>query len=70
MATKPAMRKGKQETARTGTLAKKALRTSKKLHGEEFERAVEEFQAVPDNAKAHKQWKRIETSVFGVQFED
>jgi hypothetical protein len=43
--------------------------TVRKNFGEEFERAVEQFQAEPDNAKAHKQWKG-ESSVFGVQFED
>ena len=43
-------------------------------HGEtqskDLERAVEQFQSEPDEEKAHQQWKKIEASVFGVQFED
>jgi hypothetical protein len=35
-----------------------------------LESAVERFQAEPDEKKAHEQWKRIETSVFGLQFKD
>jgi hypothetical protein len=41
-----------------------------KLLGKDLERAVEQFQAEPDGQKAHQQWKKIEASVFGVQFED
>lgn len=41
-----------------------------KLLGKDLERAVEQFQSEPDRKKAHEQWKQIETSVFGVQFED
>jgi hypothetical protein len=40
-----------------------------KLLGKDLERAVEQFQSEPDPEKAHQQWKKIETSVFGVQFE-
>ena len=43
---------------------------SKKLLGKDLEGAVEQFQSEPDQKKAHEQWKRIETAVFGVQFED
>jgi len=42
----------------------------KKLVGRGLERAVEQFQSEPDEKKAHEQWKKIETSIFGVQFED
>jgi hypothetical protein len=41
-----------------------------RLVGKNLERAVEQFQSEPDKKKAHEQWKQIETSVFGVQFED
>lgn len=41
-----------------------------KLRGKDLERAVEQFQSEPDDKKAHQQWKKIEASVFGVQFED
>jgi hypothetical protein len=41
-----------------------------KLLGKDLERAVEHFQSEPDQRKAHQQWKEIEASVFGVQFED
>jgi len=41
-----------------------------KLLGKDLERAVERFQSEPDEDKAHQQWKKIEASVFGVQFED
>jgi hypothetical protein len=41
-----------------------------KLLGKNLERAVEQFQSEPDEKKAHEQWKKIEASVFGVQFED
>jgi hypothetical protein len=40
------------------------------LLGKDLERAVERFQSESDEQKAHQQWKKIETSVFGVQFED
>jgi hypothetical protein len=40
------------------------------LLGKALERAVERFQSEPDEEKAHEQWKKIEASVFGVQFED
>jgi hypothetical protein len=40
------------------------------LHGKELEQAVERFQSEADDKKAHEQWKKIEVSVFGVQFED
>ncbi len=40
------------------------------LRGKDLESAVERFQAEPDEKKAHEQWKRIETSVFGLQFKD
>jgi hypothetical protein len=40
------------------------------LLGKDLERAVERFQSEPDEMKAHRQWKKIEASVFGVQFED
>jgi hypothetical protein len=41
-----------------------------KLRGRDLEKAVEQFQAEPDEKKAHERWKHIESSVFGVQFED
>jgi len=41
-----------------------------KLLGKNLERAVNQFQSEPNNKKAHEQWKQIESSVFGVQFED
>jgi len=44
--------------------------SSKKLVGHDFARAVKRFQAEPDEQKAHEQWKGIETSIFGVRFED
>jgi hypothetical protein len=40
------------------------------LRGKALESAVDRFQSEPDEKKAHDQWKRIEASVFGVQFED
>ena len=43
---------------------------SAKLLGKNLEHAVEQFQSEPDEKKAHQQWKKIEASVFGVQFED
>jgi hypothetical protein len=43
---------------------------SESLRGKELERAVERFQSEPDDSKAHKEWKKIESAVFGVQFDD
>jgi hypothetical protein len=40
------------------------------LRGKDLERAVEQFQAEPDEKKAHEQWKQVESSIFGVQFKD
>ena len=31
---------------------------------------VEEFQSQPDGDKAHKQWKEIEKTIFGVEYQD
>ena len=44
--------------------------STSKLVGKNLERAVEQFQSEPDEKKAHEQWKQIESSVFGVSFED
>lgn len=43
---------------------------SEKPKGKDLEHAVEQFQSESDGNKAHEKWKQIETSVFGVQFED
>ena len=43
---------------------------SESLRGKELERAVERFQSEADEVKAHKEWKNIESAVFGVQFDD
>ena len=40
------------------------------LRGKQLEQAVERFQSEADDKKAHDQWKKIETAVFGVKFED
>lgn len=40
------------------------------LRGKDLETVVKRFQSEPDDKKAHEDWKRIENSVFGVQFED
>jgi hypothetical protein len=40
------------------------------LRGKELERAVERFQSEANDKKAHERWKKIEASIFGVQFED
>jgi hypothetical protein len=50
--------------------ASASARPSKKLTGKGLERAVEQFQSEPDDKKAHERWKQIETSIFGVRFED
>jgi hypothetical protein len=39
------------------------------LRGKKLETAVQKFQSEPDEKKAHEEWKRIERSVFGVEFE-
>jgi hypothetical protein len=35
-----------------------------------LESAIEHFQSERDEKKARQQWKKIESSVFGVQFGD
>jgi hypothetical protein len=45
-------------------------RSAHRLTGKNLEQAVEQFQSEPDDRKAHDQWKQIESSVFGVEFED
>ena len=51
---------------------KKATSTDRtpSLRGKGLEHAVEQFQAEPDEKRSHEQWKRIESSVFGVQFKN
>jgi hypothetical protein len=49
---------------------KSRSKSPSRLLGKDLERAVEQLQSEPDEEKAHRQWKKIETSVFGVQFED
>ncbi|MFZ0774512.1 MAG: hypothetical protein WCA49_16550 [Candidatus Sulfotelmatobacter sp.] len=58
--------------AKRGVLRKTSASpvSTPKLLGKNLERAVRQFQAEPDDKKAHEQWKQIESSVFGVQFED
>jgi hypothetical protein len=57
---------------RTGSShpGKGSSQVSPALRGKSLERAVERFQAEPDQKNARSQWKRIESSVFGVEFED
>ncbi len=43
---------------------------TRELRGKDLERAVERFQAEPDEKRAHEQWKKVESSIFGVQFKD
>jgi hypothetical protein len=43
---------------------------SSDLRGKDLQRAVEQFQAEPDDKKAHEQWKQVEAAIFGVQFKD
>jgi hypothetical protein len=43
---------------------------SESLRGKELETAVERFQSEPDDSKAHEEWKKIESAVFGVQFDE
>ena len=63
--------KATQNVSHRAPRKKTAPRASQpKLRGKALELAVERFQAEPDNKKAHEQWKQIESSVFGVQFED
>lgn len=35
-----------------------------------LEQMVEKFQSESNDAKAHRQWKEIEKTIFGVQFRD
>jgi hypothetical protein len=71
MATKPAVRKTKRANPKANPSASSSrLSRSKSLRGKELEHAVEQFQSEPNAVKAHERWKQIETSVFGVQFED
>ena len=43
---------------------------TRNLRGKDLERAVKQFQAEPDDKRAHEQWKKIELAIFGVQFKD
>ncbi len=53
-----------------GNVRRKNAASTPKLRGRNLEQAVEQFQAEPDEKKAHERWKQIEASVFDVQFED
>jgi hypothetical protein len=70
------MPKANRKSVSTGGKRGIARKTSRspvstsKLVGKNLERAVEQFQSEPNDKKAHEQWKQIEASVFGVQFED
>jgi hypothetical protein len=70
--------KQKRKTS-TGTNSKAKFAAKKRaassarlpdLRGKHLERAVEQFQAEPDEKRAHERWKQIESSIFGVQFKD
>jgi hypothetical protein len=41
-----------------------------RLQRKDLESAIVQFQSEPDKKEAHKQWKKIESSVFELQFED
>jgi hypothetical protein len=71
MATTKQKRKTSVETRRKLSKKKTAsLTQSRDLRGKDLERAVELFQTEPDQKKAHQQWKKLESSIFGVQFKD
>jgi len=71
--------KGKRKTS-AGTNPKTKFTNAKKraasparptnLQGKDLERAIEQFQAEPDDKRAHEQWKQVESAIFGVQFKD
>jgi hypothetical protein len=65
-------RKTETTSSKRGVRGKKspARASPPKLLGKTLERAVKQFQSEPDEKRAHEQWKEIEASVFGVQFED
>ncbi len=67
---KPA-RKSKPSPANKNARRRKSVSTvPTALRGESLERALERFQSDPDEKIARAQWKQIESSVFGVEFED
>lgn len=43
---------------------------SPRLEGEELKQAVKRMQGEPDEKAARRQWKQIEQSVFGVNYDD
>jgi hypothetical protein len=63
--------KHKSTSRGTSVRRKRAVATATPpLRGKALERAVEHFQSEPDEKNARTQWKQIESSVFGVEFED
>jgi hypothetical protein len=71
MAKTKLKRKTTESRFRGNTTRKRAASTAApRLKGKALEQAVEQFQAEPDDKKAHAQWKQIEPSVFGAQFWD
>jgi hypothetical protein len=65
-------RKTSRDPVKRGVVRKKssASASGAKLQGRDLERAIEQFQSEPDDERAHQRWKKIETSVFGAQYED
>jgi len=71
MATTKQKRKSAAGTRPNATFPKKKASSPARtpsLRGKDLERAVEQFQAEPDEKGAHEQWKQVESSIFGVQF--
>jgi len=71
------MPKAQPKRKSSQTRSKRAARKSagstmpaSRLQRKDLESAIVHFQSEPDEKKAHQQWKKIESSVFGVQFED
>jgi hypothetical protein len=65
----PLLNYGKNQTKTESRAGARPSRCIAEI-GKDLELAVGQFQAEPDRKKAHEQWKEIETSIFGVRFED
>jgi hypothetical protein len=67
MATTRQKRKSSAGTRPKAKFSKKKASSNRNtaLQGKDLERAVEQFQAEPDDKRAREQWKQVESSIFG-----
>lgn len=60
----------KQSSRQQSEKSSNHRKAAARLEGEQLKKAIGKFQNEPDEKTARRQWKEIEQSIFGVQYDD